>query len=84
MAAGRPIVLAIDGVIREVVEAAKGGIFVPPGDDKALAQAVFYLSTHLKESHRMGMQARAYVEAHFERQGQARALETLLKCLLRR
>ena len=31
MAAGRPTVLAIDGVIRQVVEAAEGGIFVPPG-----------------------------------------------------
>ncbi len=40
MAAGRPVVLAIDGVIREVVEAAEAGIFVPPGDPGALAAAL--------------------------------------------
>ena len=32
MAAGRPVLLAIDGVIRDVVERARAGIFVPPGD----------------------------------------------------
>ena len=32
MCAGRPVVLAIDGVIREVVEAAGCGLFTPPGD----------------------------------------------------
>src|SRR5262249_42849797 len=36
MAAGRPTLLAIDGVIRTVVEEAGGGLFVPPGDHVAL------------------------------------------------
>ena len=40
MAAGRPTIVAIDGVIREVVEKSKGGIFVPPGNDAALAEAL--------------------------------------------
>ncbi len=38
MAAGRPVVLAIDGVIRQVVEAAGCGIFAQPGDPPALAR----------------------------------------------
>ena len=37
---GPPTILAIDGVIRQVVDAAGGGIFVPPGDDRALAAAL--------------------------------------------
>ncbi|MBW3536137.1 MAG: glycosyltransferase family 4 protein, partial [Gemmatimonadetes bacterium] len=37
MAAGRPTLLAIDGVIREVVEEAGAGLFVQPGDPRALA-----------------------------------------------
>ncbi len=53
MAAGRPTVLAIDGVIREVVEAAGGGLCVPPGDAAAIADAVQYLSTHRDEARRM-------------------------------
>ena len=36
MAAGRPVALAIDGVIREVVEAAGCGHFATPGDPSAL------------------------------------------------
>ena len=37
MAAGRPVILAIDGVIRQVVEQAEAGVFVSPGDASALA-----------------------------------------------
>ena len=40
MASGKPVVLAIDGVIREVIENACGGIPVPPGDPDALSQAI--------------------------------------------
>ena len=40
MAAGRPTVLAIDGVIRDVVESADGGTYVQPGDPDALAAAI--------------------------------------------
>ena len=34
MAAGRPVILAIDGVIREVVEKAEAGVFVPSGQPR--------------------------------------------------
>jgi glycosyltransferase involved in cell wall biosynthesis len=40
MAAGRPVVLAIDGVIREVVEAAGCGIFTTPGNAEEIAEAI--------------------------------------------
>jgi len=38
MAAGRPVILAIDGVIREEVDEAGAGIFVPPGDAESMGQ----------------------------------------------
>ncbi len=71
MAAGRPTILAIDGVIRQVVEAANGGIFVPPGDAKALAEAVYSLSKDRSRSRSMGCAARSYVVQHFNRHDQA-------------
>jgi glycosyltransferase involved in cell wall biosynthesis len=40
MAAGRPVILAIDGVIRQVVEDAQAGVFVTPGDSQALASVI--------------------------------------------
>lgn len=72
MAAGRPTILAIDGVIRQVVKAADGGIFVPPGDSRTLALAVLALSTNELVTKNMGQNARAYVVAHFNRADQAK------------
>lgn len=82
MAAGRPTVLAIDGVIRKVVEAANGGIFVPPGDDAALAAAVQDLSRDRGRARSMGLAARAYVTEHFNRHQQAPQFLNLLKRVL--
>jgi hypothetical protein len=39
IAAARPTILAIDGVIRKVIEESCGGMFVPPGDDISLEEA---------------------------------------------
>jgi glycosyltransferase involved in cell wall biosynthesis len=67
MASGKPVVLAIDGVIREVIENAGAGISVPPGDPEALAAAILRLADNPELAHRMGQQARDYVETHFDR-----------------
>ncbi len=67
MAARKPVILAIDGVIRQVIEDAHAGIPVPPGDSDALAQAVLKLVNDPQLCVQMGDQGRAYVEAHFDR-----------------
>lgn len=79
MAAGRPTILAIDGVIREVVEKADGGIFVPPGDDARLADAVLALHRDQCRARRMGASARVYVCKHFNRHEQAREFVALIE-----
>ncbi|HJQ22302.1 MAG TPA: sugar transferase [Blastocatellia bacterium] len=81
MAAGRPTLLAIDGVIRQVIEAAAGGVFVPPGDDRALAEAVRALSAERERAAAMGRRARAYVVEHFDRRRQADEFAALLQSL---
>jgi glycosyltransferase involved in cell wall biosynthesis len=78
MAAGRPTLLAIDGVIREVVEAAGGGVFVPPGDAEALSEATCAMADQSEEAQAMGARARAYVALHFNRNEQARELAALI------
>lgn len=78
MAAGRPTILAIDGVIREVVESAQGGTFVPPGDAKRLAETIIYFADHPVETKEMGKRARAYVVNHFNRDDHARELMGLI------
>jgi glycosyltransferase involved in cell wall biosynthesis len=78
MAAGRPTVLAIDGVIREVLEAACGGIFVQPGNSRQLADAIIKLADHPEEAIAMGSAARTYVVQHFHRDKHAQQLADLL------
>ena len=81
MAAGRPTVLAIDGVIRQVLQAAGGGIFTQPGDDAALAEGVRALSEDRNRGRLMGQRARVYVEQHFNRDQQAADFAKLLAAL---
>ena len=65
MAAGRPTILGIDGVIRTVIEKAEGGLFVPPGDHEALAEATLSLFSDPSKGRLAGQKARAYVTQHF-------------------
>jgi glycosyltransferase involved in cell wall biosynthesis len=78
MAAGRPVILAIDGVIREVVEAADCGIFVRPGDASAMADAIRSLAAAPEKARAMGLRGQRYLEQHFNREAIA---ETLLEVL---
>lgn len=82
MAAGRPIILAIDGVIREVVQAAGAGLFCRPGDPQALAGAVLELASNRDAALQMGLAGRAYLERHFSRQALAEKLEACLRELV--
>jgi glycosyltransferase involved in cell wall biosynthesis len=80
MASGKPVILAIEGVIRDVVEKADAGIPVPPGDSDALAQAVLQLAADRGLCQRLGQQGRNYVVANFDRSILAsRLLELMTK-----
>ncbi|MEE8567590.1 MAG: glycosyltransferase family 4 protein, partial [Anaerolineales bacterium] len=83
MAAGRAVVLAVDGVIREVVEDAGAGVFVPPGDSEALATAVNRLVADPEEGKHMGMAGRAYVTQHFNRPALAGKMERVMEAVHR-
>jgi glycosyltransferase involved in cell wall biosynthesis len=82
MAAGRPVVLAIDGVIRDVVEAANCGVFAQPGDPSALADAIRSLAANRQKAHLMGLRGRAYLETHFSRAVIGEQLLSLLEEML--
>jgi glycosyltransferase involved in cell wall biosynthesis len=84
MAAGRPVVLAIDGVIRQVVEAAHCGVFAQPGSPAALAQAIRQLAEDKAASRQMGLAGRAYLEQHFSRSAVAEKLAVILEGMLSR
>jgi len=79
MAAGRPVILAIDGCIREVVEQAGAGIAVRPGDPEELAQAVVRLAEQPDLRRRMGEAGRKQVEQNFARTDLAQKLALLIE-----
>jgi glycosyltransferase involved in cell wall biosynthesis len=79
MAAGRPIITAIDGVIRDVIEEAQAGIFTPPEDPEKLAQAISNMADQAKLSRKMGLSGRSYLEEHFSRPKLAAKLVTLIE-----
>lgn len=79
MAAGRPVVLAIDGVIRAVVEAAGCGVFAEPGDPVALAEAIRKMATDRASARRMGLAGRKYLEEHFSRSALAERLARIME-----
>lgn len=82
MAAGRPVILAIEGVIRDVLEHAKGGVPVPPGNPQEMAQAIRSLADQPEIGKEMGINARRYIEKHFDRVVIADKLEKLFQDLL--
>jgi glycosyltransferase involved in cell wall biosynthesis len=83
MAAGRPVVLAIDGVIREVVETAGAGIPVPPGDPLAMALAIQALANDPERCHAMGRAGRTCIERRFSRAELAEKLAVIMEQMWR-
>ncbi|GAB4540631.1 MAG: glycosyltransferase family 4 protein [Anaerolineales bacterium] len=79
MAAGKPIALSIDGVIREVVDAAGCGVFAQPGNAAALAAALQALAGSPLASAQMGARGREYLKKNFSREAAAQALFNLLE-----
>lgn len=79
MAAGKPVLLAIDGVIRELVEGAQAGVFCQPGDAAALAAGVRRLYTNPNLAASMGAAGKTCVQYQYDRKTISTQLDTLLK-----
>jgi len=82
MAASKPIVLGIEGVIKDVVEKANCAICVRPG---SVEEVVVAIETYCKDQELRNLHSingHNYVKKHFERQRIARKLEVVLKELV--
>jgi len=82
MAAGKPVVLAMTGVIRKVIESAGAGLVIPPGNPAALADGIAFLADNLNEGIEMGTRGRNYVKKHFDRPDQAEKFGLLIEDLV--
>lgn len=78
MAAGKPTLLGIDGVIRSVIEESDGGVFFDPGDSKMLADAILLLRANELRCREMGENARKFVTERFNRKNHVVEFRSLL------
>jgi glycosyltransferase involved in cell wall biosynthesis len=81
MAAGRPVVLAIEGVIQTVVEEADCGVFPKPGSARDMANAIAFLASDRDHAVTLGINGRRYLEEHFSRDAIAEKLENLISAM---
>jgi glycosyltransferase involved in cell wall biosynthesis len=70
--------MAIDGVIREVVEKADAGIFVEPGNPISLANAALRIKANPNEARQLGANGKSYVTENFHRVKLAEKFEGIL------
>lgn len=84
MAAGRAVILAIDGVIRDVVEDAGAGVFVPPGSPNALVSTIRKLAFNREKCRTMGVNGRKIIQSTYSRDRLAIKFAALLETLRRK
>lgn len=80
MSCRKPILMAIDGVSRELVEQADAGLFVEPENPEEFAAKVRWYLEHREEIQRQGLAGYQYARNHFDREALAiRYLEEVKK-----
>ena len=82
MACERPVVVAVDGEARRIVEEAEAGIYVEPENSEALSQALIKLANDVEKRQRMGLSGQKYIAARFSRERTARDYVTALESLV--
>jgi colanic acid biosynthesis glycosyl transferase WcaI len=72
MACERPVIVAVDGQARQIVEEAGAGIFVEPGNSHALVNAISDMASEPECRRKMGASGRQYIVNRFSREKTAR------------
>jgi glycosyltransferase involved in cell wall biosynthesis len=67
MGCARPILLAVGGEAKQLVDDARCGWVVPPENVDAMVAGIEAAHTHRFEARARGRAGRAFVEAHFDR-----------------
>ena len=79
LAAGRPVIVNLDGWLRRVMEEAGAGAYVPAGDGEALAATLAALADEPGLVAAMGANARSLAEREFDRDVMADRLAEALE-----
>ena len=82
MACERPVIVAVDGQARQIVEDSGAGVFVAPEDVQALAKAICDLAHNPEQRRQMGANGRKYITANLSREQTARHYISVLEQLI--
>ena len=83
MAAGRAVILAIGGVICDVIDQEKAGLSVPPGNPTELASAIRRLADDKNLTKALGAAGRIAVEKRYNRTITSKRFNLLLEDMVR-
>src|SRR5882724_5571850 len=78
MSCEKPVIVAVDGQARQIVEEARAGLFVEPEDSEALAEAISTLAADAEGRRSMGIRGREYIVNRFSREQTARTYINVL------
>jgi glycosyltransferase involved in cell wall biosynthesis len=81
MSCEKPVIVAVDGHARKIVEEAGAGVFVEPEDSSALAEAIHVLSVDSERRRRMSISGREYILSHLSRERTAASYIKVLQTL---
>ncbi len=79
MACACPVILAVDGEARQIIEEGKAGIFVEPENAEALQRAILLLAQDPGLCRELGENGRRHILAHFSRAQTAHRYVELLE-----
>jgi len=79
MAAGRPVLLSVDGEARTILEAAEAGIYYPAEDANGLVDAVLKLRMNPDTAAEMGRNGRKYAIVYCSRVEQAKIMTRFIE-----
>ena len=82
MACERPVIVAVDGQARQIVEEAGAGIFAEPEDANALVSAIQVLASDPEKRGQMGARGRQYIVSRLSREKTARDYVKVLESLV--
>lgn len=68
LCAGRPILGAIDGAAKEMIEEADCGECIPAGDYKALSEKMLRVIDHFDQYRQKGLNGRKFYEEHYRKE----------------
>ena len=81
MACERPVLVAVDGQARQIVEESGGGGFVEPENSRDMVNAIRALADDPARRRRMGASGRQYIVSRFSREKTARDYINILEGL---